>query len=117
LLFAQNTPSSLRGGITADQATISQALEMQKAGWVYTMPEPKSAKAAWGVTDGRTTWWVGHWDNSITVQTSAETPKKTGSKWVGDNQGSQGWRRGGCPRTPTKLEWLLSKSGGIKPVN
>ncbi len=114
-LHAQDVPSSLRGGIPADQATISQALEMQKAGWVYTMPEPKSKKAAWGVRDGRTTWWVGHWDNTLTKQTSAATPTRVDGKWVGDGQGSGGWRRGGSPGAPSKLEWLLSRTGGIKP--
>lgn len=79
------------------------------------MPEPKSAKAAWGVRDGRTTWWVGYWDNPLTRQTSSATPTKVDGKWVGDGQGTPGWRRGGTPGAPTVLEWLLSKSGGIKP--
>jgi hypothetical protein len=115
VLQAQTIPSSLRGGISADQATIAQALEMQNQGWVYTMPEPKSAKAAWGVRDGRTTWWVGYWTNTQTKQTSSAMPTAVDGKWVGDGQGKPGWKRGGTPRAPTVLEWLLSKSGGVKP--
>jgi hypothetical protein len=108
-------PGSLRGGINVDQNTINIALEMQQKGWEYIMPSPKSSKASWGNTDGRTTWWVGYWHNNKTNKFSSSTPKLIKGEYVGDDSGGSGWRRGGSPRTPTKLEWLLSKSGGIKP--
>ncbi len=80
------------------------------------MPQPKSAKASWGNTDGRTTWYVGYWINKKTNDNSSATPKLKDGKYIGDGKGSPGWRRGGSPRRPTKLEWLLSKYGGIKPL-
>lgn len=108
-------PSSLRGGIKVDRETINVALEIQKHGWIYVMPRPKSKKARWGNTDGRTTWWIGYWQNNKMNQYSSTTPKLKGGVYVGDGKGGYGWRRGGSPRAPTKLEWLLSKSGGIPP--
>lgn len=108
-------PPSLRGGIKADLQTIQTALVMQEQGWEYIMPEPKSPKAAWGNTDGRTTWYVGYWRNTKTGETSFGTPKLRGGKYAGDGSGGSGWRRGGSPPPPTKLEWLLSTSGGIPP--
>ena len=108
-------PSSLRGEIKVDQETVAIAIEMQKEGWVYVMPRPKSNQARWGNSDGRTTWWVGYWHNKKTKQSSSTTPKLKGGLYVGNEEGSPGWRRGGSPRRPTKLEWLLSKSGGIPP--
>lgn len=114
-LFSQEIPPELRGGIQADNATIQKALEMKRQGWTYIMPEPKSAKAAWGNKDGRTTWWVGYWTNDKTTETSSDEPVLKNGKYVGDGQGVRVWRRGGSPAPPTKIEWLLSKSGGIKP--
>jgi hypothetical protein len=108
-------PASLRGGIKADQSNINIALKMQKQGWAYTMPKPKSNQASWGNSDGRTTWWKGFWNNKTTKRYSSTTPKLKDGKYIGDGINSRGWRRGGSPRTPTKLEWLLSKSGGIVP--
>ena len=108
-------PSILRGGIKVDQKTIAIALEMQKQGWAYVMPRPKSPQARWGNTDGRTTWWVGYWHNKTTKKYSSTTPQLKGKTYVGDGKGGPGWRRGGSPRRPTKLEWLLSKRGGIPP--
>ena len=110
-------PQSLRGGIKVDQKTISIALEMQKQGWVYVMPHPKSKQARWGNTDGRTTWWKGYWHNKKTDQYSSATSKLKDGVYVGDGTGRPGWRRGGSPGTPTKLQWLLSESGGIPPKN
>jgi len=110
-------PDSLRGGINVSQKTINIALAMQQDGWEYTMPVPKSRQAAWGNTDGRTTWWVGYWYNSNTNTYSFATPKLKKGEYVGDGVGGPGWRRGGSPRSPTKLEWLLSKSGGIQPYD
>lgn len=116
-LMAQQSeiPSSLRGGIKVDQQTIKTAIAMQEQGWEYIMPEPKSAQAAWGNPDGRTTWYVGYWRNSKTAETSSSPPKLKNGRYVGDNSGGPGWRRGGCPSLPSKLEWLLSSSGGIQP--
>jgi hypothetical protein len=115
-LYSQEIPPGLRGGIQADNATIQKTLEMQKQGWSYSMPEPKSPQAAWGNRDGRTTWWVGYWTNEKTGETSSSEPMLKNGKYIGDAQGSRRWRRGGTPPPPTKIEWLLSKSGGIKPT-
>lgn len=114
-LTAQSIPSTLRQGVSADQSTINIAFEMQKQGWEYIMPQPKSAKAAWGVRDGRTTWWVGYWQNETTSQTSSTTPELSKGKYIGDDNGGRSWRRGGSPGAPSVLEWLLSKSGGVEP--
>lgn len=108
-------PSSLRSGIKVDQQTIKTALAMQEQGWEYVMPSPKSPQAAWGNTDGRTTWYVGYWQNSKTGENSNATPQLKSGKYVGDGAGGSGWRRGGSPSAPTKLQWLLSTSGGIEP--
>ena len=110
-------PSSLRGGnIQCNQATIDVALELTQQGWQYVMPEPKSAQAAWGNTDGRTTWFTGYWINKTSQKTSMETPIKNASgSYIGDDRGYRGWRRGGSPAMPTQLEWLCSLSGGVPP--
>jgi hypothetical protein len=116
-----NNYPSLRGGITTDQQTINIALDMQNQGWEYIMPQPKSPEAAWGNTDGRTTWWNGYWYNIKTGQYSSITPykkfneKTNNVQYIGNGINPQGWRRGGSPRRPNKFEWLLSKHGGIKP--
>jgi hypothetical protein len=118
-LSAQETtpiPSSLRGEISCDQATIDLALALQKQGWMYIMPQPKSPQAAWGNTDGRTTWFVGYWSNKTSQDTSVEIPvKNPDGVYVGDGKGFPGWRRGGTPPLPTKLQWLCSTAGGIAP--
>ncbi len=121
---AQNTtvrdnqiPSFLRGGISADSATISAAIELHDQGWKYIMPRPKSAQAAWGNGDGRTTWWYGYWQNGKTGAVSKADPvKRSNGLYYGDSQDLRNtWRNGGSPLTPTKLEWLLSSSGGVPP--
>ncbi len=56
------TPPFLRRGIQADKATLSAAVELYSQGWRFTMPRPKSAQAAWGNYDRRTTWWYGYWE-------------------------------------------------------
>jgi len=114
-LFATEIPASLRDGIKADQKTIDTALAMQEQGWEYRMPRPKSNQAAWGNGDGRTTWWNGYWINEKTKQNSNGTPKLKEGVYAGDGLAQSGWRRGGSPRFPNKLEWLLSKSGGVAP--
>jgi hypothetical protein len=110
-------PSNLRGGdVKCDQATINLALELTQQGWKYVMPEPKSPQAAWGNPDGRTTWFVGYWINKTSQHTSSDTPvKNADGAYIGDDKGFGGWRRGGTPPPPTKLQWLCSTSGGVSP--
>jgi hypothetical protein len=110
-------PSYLRQGITVDKATLNTAIKMYQQGWRYTMPIPKSPQAAWGNYDGRTTWWYGYWENIKTGQMSKTTPLlNEQGKYIGDWQNMSGYyRNGGSPSQPTKIEWLLSESGGIKP--
>lgn len=110
-------PNFLRQGIPADAVTIKTAVEMYLQGWRYTMPKPKSAQAAWGNSDGRTTWFYGYWYNNKTNVYSKETPvKKSNEDYFGDDQNQRGyWRNGGSPRFPNKIEWLLSTDGGVKP--
>ena len=106
--------SQLRSGIKASDQEIQIACEMISQGWKYTMPRPKSPKAGWGISDGRTTWWKGSWYNSKTNLYSDTTPKKTSSGlYLGDNQDSSGsWRNGGSPSQPDIYMFLLSDSGG-----
>ena len=110
-------PSYLRQGITVDKATLNIAIKMYQQGWRYAMPEPKSAQAMWGNYDGRTTWWYHDWENIKTEQHSQTTPVlNEQGKYVGDWQDNRGYyRNGGSPSWPTKIEWLLSTSGGVKP--
>lgn len=110
-------PSFLRQGIAVKAETIRTAVEMYLQGWRYTMPRPKSKQAAWGNRDGRTTWFYGYWYNVKTGECSKETPvRKENGNYHGDYQDLRGyWRNGGSPRWPTKIEWLLSDGGGVKP--
>ena len=110
-------PSILRQGISADKNTIITAVKMHIQGWRYSMPRSKSSQASWGNGDGRTTWWKGSWYNRKTNKYSQNTPKaKANGFYYGDDQNNKGyWRNGGSPRTPSKIEWLLSSSGGVKP--
>jgi hypothetical protein len=99
-----------------EQETIEKAVELKRAGWTYTMPQPRDAQARWGNGDSRTTWWVGYWTNERNHTTSAGQPQRDASGyWMGDGKGIRYWRRGGSPVTPTKIEWLCSTSGGITP--
>ncbi len=104
----------LRPGISSSNQEIIIACEMYEQGWTYTMPHPKSPKAAWGVSDGRTTWYNGWWYNSKTGQYSNTTPvKSSNGLYLGDAQNSSGsWRNGGSPRKPDIYMFLLSKNGG-----
>jgi len=81
------------------------------------MPIPKSPQATWGNYDRRTTWFNGYWHNEKTNQYSSSEPtKRDNGEYLGDYQNqSNTWRNGRSPPTPTKIEWLLSKTGGIKP--
>lgn len=105
---------SLRSGVNASDAEIKQASELKSLGWEYTMPQPKSAKASWGNSDGRTTWWNGYWVNRKTNRNSSVTPSSL-NDYKGDGIENRGWRRGGAPGRPTMIEWLCSTSGGIPP--
>ncbi|MBI1373765.1 MAG: hypothetical protein GC159_13660 [Phycisphaera sp.] len=110
-------PKQLRGGISVDRDTIRAALGMQYQGWVYVMPKPKSETAGWGNDDPRGTWYLGYWINEATRQTSNRTPRLNHEgDYVGDNKAEAGaWRRGGSPEPPNKIQWLMSKEGGVKP--
>ena len=74
------------------------------------MPRPKSSKAAWGNSDGRTTWWSGYWMNTLSGRASMEQPSEADA-YRGDGI-KPGWRRGGSPANPTDIQWLCSESGG-----
>ena len=77
-------PAELRqGNFSCDKATIQSALELTRAGWTYIMPGPKSPQAAWGNTDGRTTWWIGYWINGKDNSTSLTRPKKDADGKIG----------------------------------
>lgn len=110
-------PEFLRQGIKVDRKTIIIAIEMYQQGWRYTMPRPKSAQARWGNYDGRTTWWFGYWENIKTNAFSQDMPVKSdnGIYYGNDRDLRFSWRRGGSPRYPNKIEWLLSDAGGVKP--
>ena len=106
---------SLRAGIKADERTLATAILMQRQHWRYVMPRPKGPQAAWGNTDKRTTWWIGYWHQTATNRCSSKTPELEDQAYHGDGLGRGRWRRGGSPRAPSKLQWLLSEKGGVKP--
>ena len=110
-------PEFLRQGISANKQIIRTAIEMYEQGWQYTMPKPKSAQATWGNYDRRTTWWKGYWHNTKTNKYSNNTPQKNANGYYyGDEQNNAGfWGNGGSPQRPSKIQWLLSSSGGVKP--
>jgi len=116
-LRANQIPSFLRQGISIDKESLSTAVKMYLQGWRYTMPQPKSAQASWGNYDGRTTWWKGSWNNEKTNKYSRKTPViQSNGNFYGDEQNDQNyWSNGGCPGYPTKIQWLLSSEGGVKP--
>ena len=110
-------PGFLRQGIRVDKQTLQVAVEMHFQGWRYTMPRPKSSQASWGNSDGRTTWWKGYWYNTRTQKYSRSTPTKQANGYYhGDDQNEKGyWSNGGSPGYPSKIDWLLSEYGGVKP--
>ncbi|WP_321282132.1 hypothetical protein [Marinifilum fragile] len=116
-LTNNNIPKFLRSGISVDKQTLRIAVEMYLQGWRYIMPRPKSSQAYWGNSDGRTTWWKGYWYNSKTYKYSRIRPVKQSSGYYkGDEQNDKGyWSNGGSPAYPSKIDWLLSSSGGVKP--
>jgi hypothetical protein len=116
-IHVNEIPSFLRGGIAADRDTLVAAVELYSQGWKFYMPRPKSAQAAWGNGDRRTTWWNGYWINEKTHALSKADPiKHSNGIYYGDNQDLKDtWRNGGSPLLPTKIEWLLSADGGVPP--
>ncbi len=110
-------PEILRGGIQVDKDTLVTAMEMYLQGWRYTMPCPKCKKARRGHSDGYTTWWCGYWFNEKTGKYSSTVPEKASNGfYLGDHQNRKGeWSNGKGPANPTKIMWLLSSSGGVKP--
>lgn len=111
----KTTTVQLREGVEPTDEEIQIATKLVSLGWTYYMPSPKSPQARWGNSDGRTTWWNGYWMNSNTNKVSASQPKEE-NNYQGDGTDPRGWRRGGSPRWPTVVEWLCSKSGGVKPL-
>lgn len=99
---------------TATPEEVALAKRLISLGWEYRMPRPKSDKAAWGNSDGRTTWWPGYWIQQPSGRTSASVPNEADG-FAGDNAASTGWRRGGSPGRPSRIQWMCSKSGGIQP--
>jgi Caspase domain len=113
----EKVPTFLREGIQVDNDTLKHAIDLYQQGWRYNMPLPKSPQAAWGNKDRRTTWFYGFWHNVNTDQYSETEPKPDEKgQYLGDTKNdSHYYRRGGSPQYPTKIEWLLSKNGGILP--
>jgi hypothetical protein len=107
-------PPFLRQGTKAARQEIITAIEMYNQGWRYMMPRPKSAQAAWGNSDGRTTWWYGWWYNEKTGLYSDSTPRKSeNGLYLGDNQNNaHQWRNGGSRGRPDIYMYLLSENGG-----
>ena len=106
--------NKLRPNIKASESDILIACELLSQGWKYIMPIPKSSKAAWGVSDGRTTWWNGYWYNSKTKEYSSIKPiKNSKGIYIGDgNNQANTWRNGGSPLKPDTIMYLLSDNGG-----
>jgi hypothetical protein len=82
-------------------------------GWCFMPPRPKSAQAAYGNYDKRTTWFYGYWVNSAEQECSLETPRlipKHGI-YVGDGRDCESaaytWRNGGyMPNSKIEQECL-----------
>jgi hypothetical protein len=114
---AADIPDFLREGINATPEQIAVAVEMYNQGWRYTMPTPRSAQAAWGNTDRRTRWNEGGWKNEKTGVYSYGTPRKDSTgQYTGDGQNTIGFERRGSPGQPDVYMFLLSRSGGPRPV-
>jgi hypothetical protein len=105
---------SLRSGRTAGAAEVATATALKKAGWTYVMPKPKSAQAAWGNKDGRTTWFLGYWQQTGSTELSVRMPaKQVDGSFKGDGAATPGaWKNGGSPPAPSNVEWLCSITGG-----
>ena len=111
---ASQSDVKLRDGIEPTASEKALAIGIKAAGWEYVMPRPKSAQASWGNGDGRTTWYNGYWHNATSRSYSAAQPGSADG-FKGDGINNQGWRRGGSPGSPNRIEWLCSASGGIMP--
>jgi hypothetical protein len=101
----------IRAKYSASAAELEEAYSLASQGWRYTLPQPKSAQAAWGNYDGRTTWWYGYWKNLKTNKYSQNKPDLSESGvWTGDGQKFEGfYRKGGSPPNPTPIEFILSE--------
>jgi hypothetical protein len=110
-------PDFLRQGIEVSKDTILTAIELHKQGWTYFMPSPKCQGTARGNQEGKTTWWCGYWYNKERDCYSYTIPvKKENGLYYGDRQNKKDtWRWCKDNNKPSKLQWLLSKKGGIKP--
>jgi hypothetical protein len=110
-------PVFLRQGIEVSKDTIVTAVELYKQGWTYFMPKPKCQGTARGNQEGKTTWWCGYWYNKERDCYSYTIPvKKENGLYYGDRQNKKDtWRWCKDNNKPSKLQWLLSKKGGIKP--
>jgi len=110
-------PSQLRGGIKCDEAVIAKAVELNAQGWVYIMPKPYDSQAGWTNQDTMTAWWPGYWLNKAKNENSKSIPvKNDDGVYAGSGDFKVIWSRGGPPAHPSALEWLCSKTGGIKPA-
>ena len=104
-------PQFLRPGITVSKDVLKKAIEMYQQGWRYVMPRPSYSAS------GKTNWWFGYWYNHQSKKFSTTTPlKNRNGIFYGDEEINQGnWKRAEHPGYPTKLQWLLSRTGGVKP--
>lgn len=96
---------------SASENDTEEAYLLAAQGWRYTLPQPKSRQAAWGNSDGRTTWWYGYWENIDTNEYSSKIPKiGQAGIFIGDGQKLKGYyRNGGSPSYPTKIETIFSQ--------
>lgn len=75
---------------------------LRQEGWRFHAPRPKSAQAAWGNYDRRTTWYFGYWAKDGGTEYSENTPavRRQGKLVVIEGDGvnnSQYYRHGGSP--------------------
>lgn len=85
----------------------SEAECLRTAGWRFHAPRPKSAQAAWGNHDRRTTWFYGYWTDGKRVSDSIPHIRRFGSKAlvVGDGIDNRGYyRNGGSPAPLTQIQ-------------
>ena len=112
--------AALQGGVDLrplEKATDAQrvtARELARRGWVYVMPRPKSASAAWGRMDRRATWFNGYWKNETSGRVSSTTPIASDA-FAGDGVEVDEWRYGAPFAAPSVIQWLCSREGGVEP--
>lgn len=88
---------------------------IRAAGWRFHAPVPKSAQAAWGNQDRRTTWFYGYWTDGRSVSHTVPRVRKFGSrcKVFGDGVDNRGYyRNGGSPAPLTQIEIDLCTNCG-----